>query len=334
MARRAVREVDCSGPGIRRVGAGKGFYFRDPAGGRIDDPEVLDRIASLAIPPAWTDVWVCPDPAGHIQATGVDDRGRRQYLYHEEWQRRRNEEKFDRVLRFAGRLPDLRDRVAKDLTVDGVPRERALATAVRLIDIGAMRVGGESYANENGSYGVATMLKRHVRITDGVARFDFVAKSGIRRRFEVTDHDVVDSLSRMKRRRAPADTDLLAYQADGRWVDVRSEDINAYIHEAIGDEFSAKDFRTWAGTVVAAVALAERDSPESERERRKALVAAGEAAAAHLGNTAAVARSAYIDPRVIERFDDEDTLPDLDGAKLERIEQAVAELISRAQRPG
>lgn len=329
----AVHEIDCNGPGIRRIGAGKGFYYRDPDGVRADDEEVIARVKALAIPPAWRDVWICSDPQGHIQATGLDEAGRRQYLYHEEWQARRATEKFERVGRFARRLPSLRQQVDEHLARSGLPRDKVLAAAVRLLEMGCFRVGGETYAEENGSYGLATLRKEHVRRRGDRMVFDFPAKSGQRQRIEVSEPVLVEVLTALKRRRAPAQAELLAYRDDeGRWVDVRSEDVNAYLHEALGEGCSAKDFRTWVATVLSAVALADRPQPESSAEYRRTVVAVVAEVADHLGNTPAVARSAYIDPRVLERFEADDTLDEIDaGRDLESIEAEVMALVRRSR---
>ncbi len=325
----ALREIDCKGPGIARVGAGRGFFYRDADGTRIEDDEVLERIAGLAIPPAWKEVWICSDPLGHIQATGVDAKGRRQYLYHQEWQSKRAREKHQRVLRFAQELPDLRARVDDDLDRDGMPKERVLACAVRLLELGCFRTGGESYAQENGSYGLATLQKQHVTVRGRSVVFDFPAKSGQRRTFEAVEPNVVQVLTTLKRRRAPSETDLLAYRDDdGAWADIRSDDINAYLKHVLGEEFTAKDFRTWAGTVMAALVFAELDPPETEAQYRRAVAKVGTEVAEHLGNTPAVARSAYIDPVVVERFEANETLDDVSEAEdLEQIESQVVDLI-------
>jgi DNA topoisomerase I len=327
----AVTEVDCNGPGIQRVGAGRGFFYREADGTRIDDPAVLDRIASLAVPPAWTDVWICSDPNGHIQATGLDAKGRRQYRYHQDWQADRTREKHDRILRFAQRLPALRAQVDRDLRRDGMPRERVLACAVRLLELGFFRVGGEGYASANGSYGLATLQKRHVRIQGEVVHFDYDAKSGQHRRCQVVDPEVREVLLTLRRRRTPPEAELLAHRGDdGRWVDVRSEDINAYVKEHLGSEFTAKDFRTWVGTVLAAVTLAIDDDADTDSRQRRAVRQATADVAAHLGNTPAVARSAYIDPRVVERYEAQDILDDPES--IEEVEELEAEVIDLIQR--
>lgn len=338
----AVQQIDCNGPGIRRRRAGRGFSYVDERGRRIADDEVVDRIRALAIPPAWDDVWICADPTGHIQATGTDAKGRRQYRYHDEWREARDREKHDRVLRFAKRLPALRSRVEADLALDGMPKERVLACSVRLLELGFFRVGGEAYASENGTYGLATLRKEHVRVRGERLTFAYDAKSGQHRLCEVIDPDVRTVIVALRRRRAPAHAELLAYKdADGRWIDVKSSDINEYLHDHLGEEFSAKDFRTWVGTVLAAAGLAAQDSGDSEAARRRAVAAVVKDVAEHLGNTPAVARSAYIDPLVVERYEADDTVAEvmdgLDDEDLaqgapEELERAVADLIGRARR--
>jgi DNA topoisomerase IB len=337
-----VCEIDCNGPGIRRKGAGKGFTYLDEDGTRIADPDVIDRIKALAIPPAWTDVWICSDPSGHIQATGVDAKGRRQYRYHDEWRAARDQEKHDRVLRFARQLPGLRDRVAADLARPGMPKDRVLAAAVRLLELGFFRIGGEAYAEENDTYGLATLRKHHVRVRGHALEFDYDAKSGQHRSCQVVDDEVRAIVTTLRRRRAPADAELLAWKDPQRgWIDIKSSDINEYLQAHIGDEFTAKDFRTWVGTVLAAAHLAAADPAETEAAQRRAVAGVVKEVADHLGNTPAVARSAYIDPRVVERFEADDTvgdaLADLDvedlaGGIPEDLEQAVLDLIDRARR--
>jgi DNA topoisomerase IB len=337
-----VCEIDCNGPGIRRKGAGKGFTYLDEDGVRIEDPEVVDRIRSLAIPPAWTDVWICSDPLGHIQATGVDAKGRRQYRYHDEWRAQRDQEKHDRVLRFARRLPALREQVAADLALDGMPKARVLAAAVRLLELGFFRIGGETYAEENDTYGLATLRKHHVRVRGHALEFDYDAKSGQHRECQVVDDDVRGVVTTLRRRRASADAELLAWKDPKRgWIDVKSSDINEYLQEHIGDGFTAKDFRTWVGTVLAAAGLAATEPGESDTAQQRAVAGVVKEVAQHLGNTPAVARSAYIDPRVVERFEADDTVQealagidveDLAGGIPEELEQAVLDLIDRARR--
>ena len=319
---------------------GRGFRYRDEDGTAVDDPETLARIDELAIPPAWDDVWICPYPGGHIQATGVDAAGRKQYLYHSRWRELRDMEKFDDMVAFARRLPRLRRRVEAALEGDGeLDYERVCACAVRLLDRGFFRVGSEDYAVRNETYGLATMKKSHVRLRGGVLVFDYPSKQGKRRVQAVIDPAVAEIVGALKRRRGGGD-DLLAFKRGRHWVDLRSEDINAWLKGAIGDNVSAKDFRTWGATVLAAVALAvSGEAAGTKSGRRRAIKRAIEEVAHYLGNTPAIARASYIDPRVFDRYLSGWTIaPALeDGADafgLERestrqvIEEAVVDLIS------
>jgi DNA topoisomerase-1 len=334
-----LRRVDCSGPGIRRRRRGKGFEYLDEDGRRITEPSVLERIRELAIPPAWEEVWICPYPMGHIQATGSDVAGRKQYRYHDRWRERRDREKFESMTSFARALPKLRRRVARDLARKGMPREKVLACAVRLLDLGFFRIGSEDYAEENDTYGVATMRKRHVTVSDASVTFDYEAKGNQRRLQSIGDPKVAAIVRELKRRRGGGE-ELLAYKDGRRWVDVKSSDINEYVKEAAGAEFSAKDFRTWSGTVLAAVALAvSAPAQGGKSSRKRAKTRAIKEVAHYLGNTPAVARSSYIDPRVFDRFDggltiagvlpelgdDVEAWPDLHG----EIEEGVLDLIER-----
>jgi DNA topoisomerase IB len=298
-----LRRADCSGPGYTRRKRGRGFAYLDSRSGeRVRDPETLDRIRSLVIPPAWTDVWICPQSNGHLQAVGVDDRGRRQYLYHEQWRTRRDAEKFDRMLAFARTLPDLRAVCAAALDGDGLERDRVLACATRLIDLGFFRIGGEAYAEENGSYGITTMLKRHVTIEGEVITFDYVAKSGKERLHSIVDTDARAVVAALKRRRGGGE-ELLAHKVGRRWVDVTARDVNDFIKAVSGEHFSAKDFRTWNATVLASVALAVSGTvARSESGRKRAISRAVSEVAHYLGNTPAVSRKSYIDPRVFDRY--------------------------------
>ncbi len=300
-----LRRADCSTPGIRRVRRGRGFaYVNERDGARVHDPETLARIRALVVPPGWKDVWICPHANGHIQAVGTDSRGRRQYRYHDRWRERRDADKFDRMLEFARALPGLRDVTARHLRRGEPTRDRVLAGAVRLLDRGFFRIGGETYAEENETYGLATMGKRHVTLHPGnVLVFDYRAKGGKRRLESVVDPQVHRLVDQLKHRRGGGD-ELLAYKDHGRWVDVRSSDINTYIRRHTGGEFTAKDFRTWSATVLAAVAMAvSARAARSRTARRRAVSRAVEEVAFYLGNTPAVCRASYIDPRVFDRFD-------------------------------
>lgn len=307
-----TRRVDCSSPGIARLRRGRGFVYVDAGGARVSDPEVLARIDALAIPPAWREVWICADPHGHIQATGVDAAGRKQYRYHDDWRRRRDAAKFEAMVAFARALPVLRRRVARDLRRPALDRERVLACAVRLLDVGAFRIGSEDYAERNETYGLTTLRREHVRVTEGVVVFDFPGKHGRRRLMQVADADVREVVCALKRRRGgPAD--LLAYRSHPprRWVDVRAEDVNAYIKDATGGDFTAKDFRTWNATALCAAALAAHAAEATSVTSRKRLVSAAVKEVAHyLGNTPAVCRASYVDPRVIDRFREGLTIAD------------------------
>lgn len=311
----------------------------DQTGERIGDADTLARIEQLVIPPAWRDVWICPHPNGHIQATGYDDAGRKQYLYHERWREHRDREKFEAVLDLAAELPRVRRRLWKDLRRRGLVRERVLACAVRLLDLGFFRIGSEQYAEENETYGLATIRKRHVSFQRGLIVFDYKAKNSQRRVQTIDDPEIVPTIRALKRRRGGGQ-ELLAYRNGAAWRDVRSEQINDYVKEVTGGDFTAKDFRTWNATVLAAVSVALRaDGATSKTARKRIASEATKAVAAYLGNTPAVCRASYIDPRVFDRFDSgESVRPRLDelGGKFdptrpshrEKVEAAVLELIS------
>ena len=303
------------GSGACATGAGSATSTRTAAA--VTDPEVLARINELVIPPAWQDVWICPYPGGHIQATGTDQAGRKQYLYHPRWRERRDAEKFDDMVRFARRCPRCASASTPDLALDDLSEEHVLAVAVRLLDRGFFRIGSEDYAVRNETYGLATMRKRHVRREGDTLRFDYPAKRGKRRVQAVVDPEVAATIDRLKRRRGGGD-ELLAYKrASRRWADVRSADINHYLKDATGLDVSAKDFRTWGATVLAAVALAVSDEarPASKTAAKRAITRAVKEVAYYLGNTPAVARASYIDPRVFDRFRDGRPSPRASGRR-------------------
>lgn len=304
-----LRRVSVDSPGLGRRRAGRGWVYLDVDGTRITDPEVIARCRALVIPPAWRDVWICPAPNGHIQAVGTDDAGRRQYLYHPAWREKRDAEKHARVLELAQRLPAARRQVSLDLARPGMPRPRALAVAFRLLDRGFFRVGGETYAEDNGSHGLATLRKDHVRIgKDGLLTFVYTAKSGQLRRLQLRDDDLVAPLTMLRRRRGGGE-ELLAYRDRAGWHDISSADINADIKDRVGSDASAKDFRTWHGTVLAALELAARGADaQTERALQRAEREAVAAVAGYLGNTPAVSRSSYIDSRLIELAHDGETV--------------------------
>jgi len=335
-----LRRVDCSSPGIRRARRGKGFSYEEEDGTRIEDREVIDRIRELVIPPAWKDVWICPNPRGHIQATGYDIAGRKQYLYHPHWRENRDREKFTGMETFAKSLPAMRERVVGDLALRGLVRERVLACSVRLLDLGFFRIGSERYAAENETYGLATLRKKHVRFEHGAAVFDYRAKHALRHRQEIADQLVLPTIRALEKREGGG-YELLAYRNGRSWVDVKAADINAYLKEVMDGEYTAKDFRTWNATVLAAVQLSGEEAVKARTKtaRKRAASAACRAVADYLSNTPAVCRSAYIDPRIFDRYDAGETIQDAlerivrgtdpgEFPDREKIERAVLRLIS------
>lgn len=297
-----LRRSDCSAPGIVRRRHGKGFSYRTADDERVTDPEMLERIRSLAIPPAWQDVWICPWKNGHIQATGVDDAGRTQYLYHESWTERQAHRKFDRILEFSRKLPELRKQAESDLEASKPTRDRGLALAVRLLDRGFFRIGSERYAEENDTYGLATIPRSQVRLEgrDGL-RFEYMAK-GSQERIELVEDPVARRAAEPLIRRRTGPDQFLAWRDRREWLPLGSDDVNGYIHRWAGEEHSAKDFRTWSGTVATATSLAAGEIPDSKRARERVIRVAIEATAELLGNTPAVSRDSYIDPRVLDRY--------------------------------
>ena len=332
-----LRRVDRSAPGIVRRRRGRGFSYRDPRGRPIRDPATLRRIESIAIPPAWTDVWISTDPLGHLQATGIDGAGRRQYLYHPDWRARRDVQKFRRVEAFAHQLPVVRSAVSRDLRAKGFPRERVLACSIRLLDQAFFRIGSETYSRRNGSFGLATLRRRHVRFEGRHAIFDFTAKSGKRRIQVVDDPAALDVLQGLHRRHGGG-AQLLAYRWDDRWRPLRSSEINDYLKSLAGDGFSAKDFRTWHATVLAAVTIARGEPLHEKRDSRAQVRAVVEEVAGILGNTPKVCRASYIDPRIFDRFREGMTISDrLEAVDLDDgsdphvqrlIEEAVLDLLA------
>ncbi|HZG90459.1 MAG TPA: DNA topoisomerase IB [Pseudonocardia sp.] len=334
-----LRRADTSRPGYTRRRRGKGFGYLDETGAPLTDPAELDRVAALVIPPAWRDVWICRDPRGHIQATGTDAAGRRQYRYHDQWRVKRDAAKFDHVLEVARHLPELREQVAADLARRGYGRDRVLAAAARLLDIGVFRIGGEAYASQDdpsgaATYGLATLLREHVSVRGARMDFQYPAKGNIERTQRIVDRDTATVLKALLKRDSD-DPELLAYREGRRWHDVRSDDVNAYLKEhSHGCEISAKDFRTWHATVLAAVALAGAPAP-SQTGRRKAVVAAMKQVSQYLGNTPTVARASYVDPRVIDLYNSGTVLelPPADGDPLaahgarSQAEKALLELL-------
>jgi DNA topoisomerase IB len=329
-----LRTVSPNSAGLSRRRAGSGFVFLDQQGRRITDTDEIERIKSIAIPPAWEDVWISPYPNGHIQAVGTDDAGRRQYLYHRDWRTKRDQMKFDRVLTAARKLPAVRRSITRDLRLEGMPLERADAVAVRLLDLGYFRIGNDEYADNNGSFGLTTLEKRHVRKEQDRLVFRFEGKSGIEHSVEIDDPEVVDALDSLRRRRGGTDR-LLAYQEKRRWRDLDSAAVNLYLN-GLHEELTAKDFRTWHATVLAAAALAGSEEPgDTKASRRRAVKAAVQEVADYLGNTATIAKNSYIDPRVFDLYESGTTI---DPAILTRhrsaatrqraLEKAVLDLLS------
>jgi len=295
-----LRYVSDQSPGIRRKRVGKAFSYLASDGHTIRDAETIRRIKRLAIPPAWTDVWICPDPRGHLQATGRDARGRKQYRYHPRWREVRDAVKYDRMLAFAEALPKIRERTDRDLEHHGLPREKVLATVVRLLEETRIRIGNDEYRKENGSYGLTTLRNRHVSVIGAEVRFSFRGKSGKHHTIELHDRRMARI---MKRFLEIPGQELFQYlDDDGDAKDITSADVNEYLREITGEDFTAKDFRTWAGTILAARFLRETAGATNSRRAKKELVRAVARVADELGNTPAVARKGYIHPAVIAAY--------------------------------
>ncbi|MBG6055635.1 DNA topoisomerase-1 [Salinibacterium sp. CAN_S4] len=295
-----LRRSDSSGRGLRRIGAGAGFTYRDDRGTLVSADERA-RIEALAIPPAWSDVWISPHPNGHILATGVDDAGRTQYIYHPFWRLQKDRLKFDRALSLAESLPAARRRVTADLRSAEPSKSRALAAAFRMLDTGSLRVGSERYAEQHGSHGLSTLVCSHVSVSGDTVSLDFPGKSGQKWDSVIIDAELASVLRSLKRR--GPDARLLAWKDGRSWRPLSAEDVNAYVAERTGGEFTAKDFRTLHGTVTAAVSLASVGPQKTVTARRRAVAQAMRDVASVLGNTPAVAKSSYVDPRVVDKFD-------------------------------
>jgi DNA topoisomerase IB len=328
-----LRRSNPAAPGLTRRRAGRGWVVLDARGQRVTDAEVLGRVRSLAIPPAWRDVWICPDPHGHVQAVGTDAAGRRQYRYHDVWRQHRDRAKHERVLEVGERLPVMRRRWRRDLARPELDRRRVLAAAARLLDQGLFRVGGEEYAEENSTYGLATLRRDHVRVRAGRLVFDYTAKAGARRLEVVDDPAVAAVVTALRRRRDDPNPELFAYRSGGTWSDVKSSTVNDYLREVSGLEMSAKDFRTWHATVLMAAVLGRSNPVPRSRTARNKLVRAGYVEVSEaLGNTPAVCKSSYVDPRVVDLFHD-GTVVDLpvrkrsDDAMRSALEREVLDLL-------
>jgi DNA topoisomerase IB len=299
---------DPAAEGFRRRRRGRGFSYLGTDAAVIKDAQTLTRIRSLVIPPAWEDVWICVDPLGHIQAVGTDAAGRRQYRYHDLWREQRDQAKHDRVLGFGAALPRIREVVCRHLEGRGLTRDRVLAAAIRLIDLGFFRPGGEEYAEENGTFGLATIRKEHVTLCQGQLVFEYPAK-GAKQREQAVAEDQVCAVVRSLRRRRDGGDQLLVYRSGPRWHDVTAADINDHLREISGGDYTAKDFRTWHATVLAAVGLAVSESAAGrEAGRKRAIARVVREVADYLGNTPAVARASYIDPRIVEQYEEGRTI--------------------------
>ena len=316
-----LRRSTLDKPGLTRKRRGKGFAYYDSDGDLLTDEKTLQRVKDLVIPPAWKKVWISPHPNGHIQAVGTDAAGRRQYIYHQAWQEERAEEKFDRVLDLSLQLPQWRARVTEDLGAKGLGRDRVLALALHLLDRGYFRAGGEQYADENESYGLATLLCEHITLHRDSVMFDYPAKSGVRRTLEITDEAVVRAVRSLMRREGRTDRLLVCRNGSG-WTDIRADDLNARFKELVGEEYSVKDLRTWHGTVLAAEAFVDADPPVSQKVIKRVESAVMKEVSEALGNTPAVARGSYVDPRVVRGYEQGQTIA------------AAAKRADRARNPG
>jgi DNA topoisomerase-1 len=315
-----LRYVMDTGPGITRKRAGKRFSYVGLDGKPIRDPAEKERIKSLGIPPAWTEVWICPNPRGHIQATGRDAKGRKQYRYHPKWREVRDETKYGRMIAFGKALPLIRERVDHDLSLRGFPRDKVLAAIVRLMEKTRIRVGNEEYARANKSFGLTTLRNRHVKIEGSTLRFKFRGKSGKEHAIKVADRRLANTVKRISE--LPGQ-ELFHYLDDeGNPHKVTSEDVNAYLREITGQDFTAKDFRTWAGTVLAAWALQEFEAFDSDAQAKKNVVRAIETVSQSLGNTPAICRKCYVHPIVLDSY--------LDGTLLEALKARAEEEIKES----
>ena len=320
-----LRRTSPDDPGWTRRRAGKGFVYLDESGKRLSATHA-QRARDLVIPPAWEDVWITPHENGHLQAVGTDEAGRRQYLYHPDWRTRRDAAKHDRVLQFGRALSRAREKVLTDLGTEGMSLERACAVAVRLLDLGYFRIGNDVYADKHGSFGLTTLERQHVRKQGTVMVFCFVGKSGVEHRIEIDDPATVAALETMRRRRG-GDPRLLAWKEGRSWRSLDSARVNDYVRESTGLDATAKDFRTWHATVLAAAALAETDEPgESKASRKRAVSGAMKEVAEFLGNTPAQARASYVDPRVVDAYEEGRTIHGATRRSYEKVDERQAAL--------
>ncbi len=295
-----LRYMSDDGPGITRIRKGAHFAYKDEHGKVVTDKETLHRIASLVIPPAWTNVWICPSPRGHIQATGRDDRGRKQYRYHAKWRELRNKTKYDKLVSFGFVLPSIRHRVFEDLDRPALTEAKILATVVRLLDVTHMRIGNEEYAHDNHSYGLTTLRDKHVNVDGSTVHFSFRGKSGVEHELEVHDRRLARIIHSCLE--LPGHELFQYIDTSGKKVPVNSEHVNAYIRDIVKEEFTAKDFRTWGGTIQAAESLMKLGESEDAKHVKTCLLCAVKEAAELLGNRPATCRKYYIDPRIFEAY--------------------------------
>ena len=319
-----LRYVHDGMPGFRRRRAGRSFSYIGTDGRPIRDPSELRRIRSLAIPPAWTDVWIAPDARGHVQATGRDARGRKQYRYHPKWRSVRDEAKYGRMIAFGKALPQIRERTARDLSLPGLPREKVLATVVQLLEKTLIRVGNEEYARENRSFGLTTMRTRHVEVDRSRVQFTFLGKSGKEHSVDIADRRLAAVVRRCQE--LPGQELFQYVDDDGERRTVDSGDVNEYLREITGSDFTAKDFRTWAGTRLAAMALQEFEAFDSEAQAKRNVVDAIERVAEKLGNTAAICRRCYVHPAVVDAYMDGSMAKTLKKKAERALEEQLHEL--------
>lgn len=323
-----LRRSTTGGPGYRRQRCGRGWRYFDADGVPVTDADTRARLKGLVIPPAWRDVWICPHDNGHLQATGVDDAGRRQYLYHEQWRQEKDEEKHERVLDLVPKLAGFRAAVSSALAGRGLSGERVLAGALRVLDLGAFRTGGDEYAEENGSRGVATLLRDDVTVENGELVFHFVAKGGVDRSARIADPELAGLVRALRQARPPGER-LLAWRAGGTWHEVHADAVNDRFKELTGPEFTVKDLRTWHATVTAAVAFASLPRPTSRRATTAAVNRVMDEVAQRLGNTRAVVRRSYVDPRIVTAFEQGRTLdPAVVNRDRPEVERAVRRLLA------
>ena len=321
-----LRYVSDDQPGFSRQRKGEEFEYFDQKGKPIRDEQRLLRIKRLAIPPAWSDVWICPSSNGHIQATGRDARGRKQYRYHDRWREIRDENKYDRLVNFGKALPKIRRRLEKDLALSGLPREKVLATIVQLLERSLIRVGNEEYARENKSFGLTTMQDRHVDVKGSKLRFRFRGKSGREHEVDVTDRRLAQIVSKVQD--LPGQSLFQYLDDEGNVRDITSQDVNEYLREITGEDFTAKDFRTWAGTVLAAIALSAAGAFETKKQAKANIKKAIEAVAKMLGNTPTICRKCYIHPFVLETYLNGNSVNGFKRNAQEQLERKGIDLVS------